>query len=239
MMPMDERGGLWEFNTTTTSWCLLTPNHGSPRPAARSYHCLASDGDDQIYLHAGCPESGRLGDLWSFSVSRRVWTQLESAPDPPRGGASIVFAAGRLYRMHGFDGKTEQGGNLDVYTLDTNSWAYHVYVPDGISGPEPRSVSALVALSIRGKPSLVTLFGERDPSSLGHAGAGKMSDDLWVYDIADQCWSRVEVKGDVKPTARGWYAAGVASRSGSEQVVVSGGLGESNERLDDLWLLAF
>lgn len=239
MIPIDERGGLWEFNTTTSTWSLLTPIDTSPQPSARSYHCLASDGVDRVYLHAGCPESGRLSDLWLFSVSKRVWTQLESAPDPPRGGASIAFSGGRLYRMHGFDGKIEQGGILDVYSPDTNSWTSHAYLPDGVSGPTPRSVSALVALSIGGRPSLMTLFGEQDPSSLGHAGAGKMSDDQWVYDIADQRWSQVEIQGDVKPVARGWLAADVVSRSGSQQVVVSGGLGESNVRLDDVWVLNF
>jgi hypothetical protein len=32
----------------------------------------------------------------------------------------------------------------------------------------------------------VTIFGERNPSSLGHAGAGKMFGDVWAYDIAGE-----------------------------------------------------
>ena len=39
--------------------------------------------------------------------------------------------------------------------------------------------------------TLLTLFGERDPSSLGHQGAGKMLGDVWMYDIALATWSEV------------------------------------------------
>ena len=35
---------------------------------------------------------------------------------------------------------------------------------------------------------LGTLFGERDPISLGHAGAGKTLTDWRVYDIASDKW---------------------------------------------------
>jgi hypothetical protein len=40
------------------------------------------------------------------------------------------------------------------------------------------------------------------------------------------------------PEARGWFDADVAKVDGKDCVVIVGGLGESNERLDDAWLLA-
>ena len=112
MAPIDEHGALWEFDPAAASWSLILPSDVSHKafPVARSYHCMASDGKDTLYLHAGCPEKGRLLDLWAFSLSRRDWTELAPAFDPPRGGASIAFTDGKLYRMNGFDGNTEQGG---------------------------------------------------------------------------------------------------------------------------------
>ncbi|KAF7717308.1 Uncharacterized protein PECH_005088 [Penicillium ucsense] len=238
MAPIDEQGSIWEYDPSTTSWCLLQPSMtGSTAvPAARSYHCMASDGKDTLYVHAGCPESGRLSDLWSFSVSRREWRPCEAAPGPPRGGTSIAFTNGKLYRMNGFDGKTEQGGNLDIYTPESNTWEPHVYSADGEHGPSPRSVSALLPICVRGRSYLVTLFGERDPSSLGHQGAGKMLGDVWAFDLENKNWEIVELQGTKPPVARGWFDADVMS---SSAVIVHGGLGESNERLGDVWKLEF
>ena len=243
MTPEEEHGSFWVFDPSNSNWAFLTPKTASDDfPEARSYHTLTDDGEDIIYLHAGCPESGRLSDLWSFRVSSRSWTQLASAPDPPRGGTSIAFSDGLLYRMNGFDGKTEQGGSLDVYSRDTNAWTTHTFSADGKSGPGPRSVGALIALRIGGRPSLLTLFGERDPSALGHQGAGKMLGDVWSFDVESKVWNEIQVRGDKDgslergvPAARGWFAA----ESVGNDVVVQGGLGESNERLDDAWLLKF
>ncbi|KAJ5658392.1 uncharacterized protein N7484_002041 [Penicillium longicatenatum] len=238
MAPIDENGAIWEYDLSTKSWTFIQPSDiGSKKyPAARSYHCMTSDGKDTLYLHAGCPEKGRLGDLWAFKLLTKEWTELAPAFDPPRGGTSIAFADGKLYRMNGFDGETEQGGNLDIYTPETNSWDSHSYCADGKGGPTPRSVSTLLPISLGGRSYLVTMFGERDPSSLGHQGAGKMLSDVWAFDLGSKMWGQADLQGSELPLARGWFDADVAA---SDAIVVHGGLGESNERLGDIWRLEF
>ncbi|KAI2787507.1 hypothetical protein POX_f07874 [Penicillium oxalicum] len=238
MAPIDEQGSVWEFDPSSSTWCRIQPSisNSDAVPAARSYHCMTSDGKDTLFVHAGCPESGRLSDLWSFSVLRREWKQCAPAFDPPRGGTSITFVGGKIYRMNGFDGKTEQGGNLDIYTPETDSWNTYIYPADGKNGPSPRSVSALLPISVLGRSYLITMFGERDPSSLGHQGAGKMLGDVWIFDIEDKKWEQVELRGTELPVARGWFDADVMS---TDTIIVHGGLGESNDRLGDLWKLSF
>lgn len=238
MAPIEELGAVWEFDPTAASWSLIMPSGSNSGvfPAARSYHCMASDGKDTLYIHAGCPEKGRLSDLWAFSLSRKEWVELAPAFDPPRGGASIAFAAGKLYRMNGFDGTTEQGGSVDIYSPETNSWASHLYSPDGKAGPTPRSVSSLLPIYLRDRSFLITLFGEGDPSSLGHQGAGKMLSDVWAFDIRSKKWAEVEVQGRELPLARGWFDADVVDASA---IVIHGGLGESNDRLGDVWNFEF
>ncbi|KAI6806597.1 galactose oxidase [Hortaea werneckii] len=239
MAPVEEAGSLWEFEPGTNTWTSVKHSAG-PQPPARSYHTMTSDGGDTIYLHAGCPEKGRLSDLWSFNLSTREWRELAQAPDPPRGGPSIAFANGKLYRMNGFDGQTEQGGAIDVYDPAQNSWDTIAFQPDGKQGPGARSVAALLPVSMAGGDiSLVTLFGESDPSSLGHQGAGKMLSDVWVYSLGDGKWSQVAVQGTELPAGRGWFDADVVQANGRDKIVVVGGLGESNDRLDDAWLLSF
>jgi hypothetical protein len=238
MGPIEENGSLWEFDPLSSTWSLISPMNSQPNsyPPARSYHSMSSDGKDTIYLHAGCPEQGRLSDFWAFSILSREWTQLPPALGPPRGGSSIAFADGVVYRMNGFDGKTEQGGCLDLYSPERNVWSSFVYVPDGKSGPTPRSVSSLLPVKISDNTHLVTLFGERDPSSLGHQGAGKMLSDAWAFDSAKQIWKRVDFVGDILPPARGWFAA---DNIEEDEILVQGGLGEANERLGDAWSLSF
>ncbi len=244
MSPIEEHGSIWEFDPSSSMWSMLSPSEAAAsQPAARSYHSLTSDGKDNIYLHAGCPDKGRLSDLWIFSVSNRRWRQLASAPDPARGGTSVAYGWGLLYRMHGFDGQKEQGGSLDIYSPETDKWQTHDYKPDGISGPTPRSVSTLLPISVKGRRSLVTAFGEVDPSAEGHQGAGKMSDEVWLYDIGSKTWSRVSMHNAVgpesKPCGRGWLAADVLGAINAEQILFQGGLGESKERLGDGWVLSF
>ncbi|KAF1991865.1 galactose oxidase, partial [Aulographum hederae CBS 113979] len=236
MSPIDEEGAIWMLNLSSKAWSYITPNEGSKYPQARSYHALTSDGNDTLYLHAGCPESGRLSDLWCFQISLRRWTQLASAPDPPRGGASVALKDESLYRMNGFDGKTEQGGSLDVYDLESNCWTQRKFTADDREGPSPRSVSALLPLDVGGKSMLITLFGEQDPSSLGHQGAGKMKGDVWAYDLSSQNWTEVQVDGE-RPEPRGWFAAEVTGHDQEESIFVHGGLSESNARLGDIWVL--
>ena len=238
MAPIEEQGSVWEFNPDAGTWSLITPIGSSAGtfPTARSYHCMTSDGKDTLYLHAGCPAKGRLSDLWAFSLSRKEWTELAPAFDPPRGGTSITFVDGKLYRMNGFDGSCEQGGSVDVYSPETNSWTAHSFSPDGKTGPTPRSVSVLVSIAQNDRKFLITMFGECDPSSLGHQGAGKMLSDVWAFDLESKTWAEVNIQNDEAPVARGWFDADV---TGTNKVVVHGGLGESNNRLGDIWTLEF
>lgn len=237
MAPLEESGSFWVFDPRDDDWSQLHPKDGQLSfPAGRSYHCLTNDGKDTIFLHAGCPEKGRLRDLWAFNVPERRWSELPSAPGPERGGTSIAYAQGKIFRMNGFDGKIEQGGSLDVFDPTISVWNSISYKPDGISGPIPRSVSCLLSISVAGRPCLLTMFGECDPSSLGHQGAGKMLDDVWLFEIESETWRRLTVDKASQPEPRGWFGADVVSSS-SSSIVIHGGLSESNDRLDDVWRL--
>ncbi|KAF9046948.1 kelch repeat protein [Hymenopellis radicata] len=237
MAPLEEKGAIWRYHTSQGLWDLIEPRDPfASFPVGRSYHCVASDDKDTIFVHAGCPETGRLADLWAFNVRSRTWTELPEAPSPARGGASITVCDGKLYRMNGFDGKAEQGGSLDIFDLGEAVWSSVSYEPNGVQGPEPRSVSALVAVKVQEQWHLLTMFGERDPSALGHAGAGKMLGDVWAFDVGHRKWAKIEPEGD-GPAPRGWFGADVTKDKYA--VIVHGGLAEDNSRLGDVWKLQF
>ncbi|RDI87333.1 hypothetical protein Vi05172_g2830 [Venturia inaequalis] len=235
MAPVSENGNLWSYDHTRQSWSSIAPaDPSSAYPEARSYHSMTTDGRDAIYLHAGCPEKGRLNDLWAFQISTKKWIRLAPAPGEGMGGTSITFCPSGdcLYRMNGFDGTSECGGVIDIYHPEMDSWSTKSFNADGVSGPEARSVSALLCVQVAGKCYIVTAFGEHDPSSLGHAGAGKMLQNVWAWDTKEEIWYEVAQEGG-SPAPRGWFAA---QNYGDDSIVVHGGLAEDNSRLGDVWV---
>ncbi|KAK6348114.1 hypothetical protein TWF718_005929 [Orbilia javanica] len=245
MTPIEENGGIWKYNPSA-GWEFILPKYPSTSfPLGRSYHAAAaSQAEGLIYIHAGCPESGRLSDLWSYSPKENVWVKLPDAPGVSRGGSSIsCFEESQsrttnIARMNGYSGTEEVGGIIDIYSPHTHSWEKVVFEPNGIEGPGPRSVGTLLTVKIEGKQYLLTMFGEGKPSPLGHAGAGRMWDDAWVFDIEEKSWQKVEWE-TVGPAPRGWFDADVVVVEGKDGVVLHGGLAEDNERLGDVWLLKF
>jgi hypothetical protein len=90
MKPIEENGTVWRYRTTDNEWTAITPSDiSAPFPSGRRYDCITSDGVDEIYIHSGCPEQGRLSDVWMFDLVKRSWTVLPSAPDPGRVGPQL------------------------------------------------------------------------------------------------------------------------------------------------------
>ena len=221
MQPLEEHGRVWVFDIKLSSWTFLDPLKGSRYPAARSYHASAatpnpkksyrdhtetppgsldSDAYGTIFIHGGCPASGRVADVWAFDVLARMWSPYPDAPGPGRGGPSLTFAQDRLYRFGGFDGKTEIGGldylDISISTFNdkggsgelavipsTGKWET-VICPAEAETPGDRSVAGLQPITTgQGRNYLLLFLGEGNPSTLGHEGAGKFYDDVWSYQL--------------------------------------------------------
>lgn len=135
----------------------------------------------------------------------------------------------------------EQGGAVDVYNIKDGKWSTVKYKPDGVEGPESRSVAALVPIKTNSDSELlVTMFGEGSPSNLGHDGAGRMFSDVWAFIVSSEEWQRVEfLDQDPAPAPRSWFDADIwtTGDANGERVIVHGGLHDSNQRLDEVWIL--
>jgi hypothetical protein len=246
MAALGEEGAFWTLTPSSKEpqWTFLSPKAISLHPEPRSYHSTTTDSSSQIFIQAGCAASGRLRDFWSFDITTQGWKQLSDAPGPARGGTSLCFAQGKVWRFGGFDGEKEIGGVLDWYDVGKGEWGESVrFEADGVKGPGARSVAGLVPVVVgdgKGKLYLVAVFGEADPSSLGHEGAGKMLGDVWAFDVEGRKWRKVDdsatAGSDGKPAPRGWFGAAAV---GPGQLAVVGGLGEDNDRLGDAWVLEF
>ena len=160
-----------------------------------------SDDHGTLFIHGGCPATGRLSDVWAFDIASRTWSQYPDAPGPPRGGPSLVLGQERLYRFGGFDGKEELGGAIDFLRLTrmtfddkggkgelgvaplTGQWE-SVEPPKDSLIPGNRSVAGLQPVTTgQGRHYLLLFLGEKDPSASGHEAAGRFWDDVWSFQL--------------------------------------------------------
>ncbi|KAK4104080.1 hypothetical protein N658DRAFT_514078 [Parathielavia hyrcaniae] len=262
-----------------------------------------SDGYGTLLIHGGClsgsSSSSRTSDVWAFDVRSRVWQRLPDAPGSARGGAALALGrGGRLYRFGGFDGRAQEGGQLDFLELGLDvlddqvtgggveavlcakgagGWRSVLfgggredigYKEEGEEWPGNRSVCGLEAVTVGGgREYLVLMFGEREASGAGHAGAGRFWDDVWAFQVpaegmslasvadtafsvvgkksGEGSWTRVQMgphddEDDASaegPGPRGWIATAPVGELEENGIVVFGGLDEGNRRLGDGWIL--
>ena len=241
------------------------------------------DDHGTIFIHGGCPASGRVSDVWAFNIASTVWSKFPDAPGPARGGPSLTLSQERLYRFGGFDGEKELGGSIQFlrltqHTFDdkvgkgelavaplTGQWE-SAEPPVGTPIPGDRSVAGLQPVTTgQGRHYLLLFLGERDPSSSGHAAAGKFWDDVWSFQLppegmtaasfkdsarqlfgaknAEGTWARVDIpessmSGNTEhPCQRGWFASAQGQDLDPCSVVLWGGVLGDNSRAGDGWVL--
>lgn len=120
------------------------------------------DGYGTLIVHGGCFTEGRAGDTWAFDVRSRVWQELPAAPGKPRGGTSLALAAGKLWRFGGFNGESEEGGQVDYLALGVDSF-------------NDRSGAADVVLSAKGEWK--SILAEQVAAHISEAGDGAAGDE--------------------------------------------------------------
>lgn len=187
------------------------------------------DDHGTIFIHGGCPASGRVADVWAFDIASRIWCHCPDPPGPARGGPCLTLIRNRLYRLGGFDGKQELGGPIQYLRLTrctfddeggkgelgvaplTGQWET-VEPPSGTNVPGDRSVAGLQPVtSGQGRNYLLLFLGEKDPSSSGHEAAGKFWDDVWSFQLPPDGMTAASLKDATKQlfgakTAEGTWA---------------------------------
>eukprot|EP00418_Pyrodinium_bahamense_P063799 CAMPEP_0179101652 /NCGR_PEP_ID=MMETSP0796-20121207/47009_1 /TAXON_ID=73915 /ORGANISM="Pyrodinium bahamense, Strain pbaha01" /LENGTH=343 /DNA_ID=CAMNT_0020799507 /DNA_START=78 /DNA_END=1109 /DNA_ORIENTATION=+ len=233
----------YSVNVDSECWTELEPI-SLTRPEPRSFHAMCAAGgpeDGHVFLFGGCGASGRLNDLWRYSVQERAWHCLHPGGSSdiapvPRGGASLVASndGKRLILLFGFSG--EQRGDIAIFDIGRLRWELLQREEQKGDVPAPRSVFSAAVVQTEAAPAEAVIFGgERVASDQGHAGAGSFVADLHALDMEALSWRSLRVEGE-SPEPRGW--AGMASL-GPRSTVLFGGLNAQNARLGDAWELEF
>ncbi|KAJ3279664.1 hypothetical protein HK104_001259 [Borealophlyctis nickersoniae] len=227
MDPLDD--AMYVFDTERGEWSKIAAVGDVPEK--RSYHSMCASKTD-IYLFGGCPSKGRLSTLHRFHIPTSTWHALPTPPSTlaPRGGAGLAYLNGKVYVHAGFCG-TELDDTW-VFDVETQQWNQ---IAGGGVKPTPRSVHGFVALERRGV--LCCVGGEGAPSALGHAGAGKYLNDVWILTPTSTgaTWEEANHASGEAPTPRGWVPAAVWK---DDSVVIHGGF-DGEKRDDGLYVLKF
>ncbi|KAF9996232.1 hypothetical protein BGZ80_007308 [Entomortierella chlamydospora] len=237
---------LYSFDTESTKWKVVEAKSGE-LPTPRSFHAMTAS-DSDIYVFGGCPTKGRLNDMHKFSLTTGAWSTLPNPPITPRGGAAMTYHGNRLYLHGGFTGQEQS--DMVVYDNSNGEWAHAL--PSSTDAPEARSVHAIVPIASEAADldRLLILFGEGNPSKVGHEGAGEFWGDIWTATLSkslkgehgDRLFVNYEKitlatsqdDQDNLPCPRGWFQA----LPWNGKIVLSGGLAANNERLDDVYFLS-
>ncbi|KAG7671835.1 hypothetical protein Ndes2526B_g07254 [Nannochloris sp. 'desiccata'] len=243
-------GDFYCFNAETGTWTEIKT---SKMPMGRNYHSACSVGTN-IYIFGGCggtlPEGGtrRLADLWRYDTVAGTWEEL---PSPEgcvgRGGPGFVAVDGSLWVIGGFTGK--EASDIHRFDIATSTWELNIEVKS--SNPDQPAFTARSVFGRGGHSSgcsapgcghaghLLVFGGEIDPSDLGHAGAGQFSNTTYCLDPISRTWHAVSTSASDNgeyPGPRGW---GASTELPGRGVILSGGMDDQNQRLDDLYLLDY
>ena len=210
----------------------------------------ASGFDDHgtVFIHGGCPASGRVSDVWAFDIASRVWSQFPDIPGPARGGPSLTFNRDRLYRYGGFDGEKELGGPIQFLRLakctfddkgdkgelaiaPVNGQWENVEPPVHTPAPGDRSVAGLQPITTgQGRQYLLLFLGERDPSSSGHEAAGKFWDDVWSFQLRPEGMTAASFKDATRQLFGATTAEGTWARVDVAESSMSGNIEHPGQR---------
>ena len=195
---------LSSFDPIVEVWTDLSAQIKGSAPTAREGHGFAS-ADGKLYVHGGLDASyDPLGDLYSFDIMAKVWTNLSA----PAGGAvptareshGFASADGKLYVHGGLDASYNPLGDLHSFDPIAKVWT-NLSAQAGGAVPTARQRHGFT--SADGK--LYVHGGCSD------ADCNNLLDDLYVFDPVTVTWTELSDGATSPPTARfshGFTAAG-------------------------------
>ncbi|MEW5852082.1 MAG: hypothetical protein AB2A00_25060 [Myxococcota bacterium] len=201
---------IWEWDGT--SWERREPQGlpGSPAPAARHGHVMASEvGGAGIYVFGGRTATGLSDETWHWDGAQ--WTLLEGPRPPARSGAGMAYDHVR-HVITLFGGEGVAGALNDAWSLQGGSW---VSLDVDFDRPPARSGVVLVS-------------DKRGLAAMGGRRGGSARDDVWRLSSSLQ-WS------DVTPNPPPARAMGAGAYHDVERKVFVFGGSVDGAPVGDTW----
>ncbi|KIX02353.1 uncharacterized protein Z518_08294 [Rhinocladiella mackenziei CBS 650.93] len=156
-----------------------------------------------------------------------------AAPSPSVGTTSTTPG--------GFDSKAEQGEAVADYDVKEDMWSNVEYKPDGVVGPEPRSMTVLVPIKTgSGRELLVAMVWRRITKRIWvMSELVECFQTFWAFDVSNEKWFLTELNDqEPAPGSRDRFDTDiwVSDEAKGDRVIVHGELHNSNQQLNDAWM---
>lgn len=165
----------WSLNPDSGNWTDISPDAGAARPLPRCLHEAIWDTvSDRMLLFGGCASGYGpcpLGDLWSFDLSTRSWSEVTPATGPsPRTNPALVYDEANR-RAILLAGSSDTGFQSDAWSIDLNEEVL-IWTEQQASDSTPAARGSHDAAVLNG---VAYVFG-------GVGDTGKLA-DLWRTEL--------------------------------------------------------
>jgi hypothetical protein len=205
-------------------WINKTPpTFPTNYPAGRYGSDMAHiPGTDKVLLFGGWAFSGVQSDTWIYDASDNKWTLLQPSNKPSQRGDHKMAYVSTDDKVVLFGGRISSANDETwVFDYSNKTWQETTPLnPNATNNPELRFDFEMASIWDTDK---VILFG-------GYFGT-KYYDSLWIYDVSDAKWSKINPLG-IKPSHR--RNAEMTAIYGTDKVLLFGGNGTNETWLYDL-----
>lgn len=216
--PSNSFNDAYILDMDTLSWDKLDEDNENFSKGRYEHSCLMVN--NFIFIFAGSNEEESLNDILKFDIEKnKIEKVINNSPNTPSPrtvhvGASIknqlvIFGGG-------ISGKTPiQDPNVYIYNPTLNKW---ISLKGKGQNPELRQGHVMIA--------------HNEDKLYVHGGVNEnvFYDDLWVFDLKQMNWDKVNCKQTI-PEAR----AAHGGISVNNNLYIFGGIGSTGLALDDLW----
>lgn len=177
--PIDEKGRVWIFSTTSLQW-THRDSQNSPPPLSE-HSAAVHDGEVMVLQGARTGSNSSLA-TWTYSLSSNAWTELP--PLETTAPSSLAIANGVLYTISSNPNSAPLSGVVHTFDLKSTEealeWKTLPFPTNPLTpGPLPRKGAGLVPIHTgQGRSYLLYILGAKADGE-GQTGGSHESAPLW------------------------------------------------------------
>ena len=223
---------LWNFNFNDKKWSKILVE--GLVPCARDGHLSSLIYNKYMIIYGGLNEKDEVtNDIYLFDISNKKWIECEIEGVFPQNidGQSCCLVGDKLYLFGG------QGPGDDEYSNDLFTLEFDI---DESFVNRPKANIALIQISNNLRPKerasqSCVVYKEQFLIIIGGEGKNKEPlDDIWVYDLKNNCYTEIEFIGNKKIEGRFCHSCII----NGDILALYGGMKNSDETLDNLTVLS-
>jgi hypothetical protein len=223
---------LWNFNFNDKKWNKISVE--GVVPCARDGHLSSLIYNKYMIIYAGLDDKDEvINNIFLFDINNKKWIECEIEGIFPQNidGQSCCLVGDKLYLFGGQSPGDDEYSN-DLYTLEFDI--------DETFVNKPKANISLVSISNNVRPkerASQSCVVYKDQFLIIIGGEGKKKeplDDIWVFDLKNNCYTEIELTGNEKIEGRFCHSCIIYG----DTLALYGGMKNSDVTLDNLTVLS-